>query len=114
MIVHHTALPYGSSGTWEFYSACFGGKSPLLIAFNGYNQSFFMGHLLLDLGPRVGAVALARADAPGLLPPPSSVRLGVPTLVYSLLVFPLGRVLVLPELGRGVGCGVPSADVGER
>lgn len=42
VVYHHTALPYGGLGSWGFQSAYTPGTSPILAAFNAFDQTFFM------------------------------------------------------------------------
>jgi hypothetical protein len=44
VIFHHTSIPYGGLGSWQYISSHHAqGSSPAIIAFNALNQSFFMG-----------------------------------------------------------------------
>ncbi len=42
VIFHHTAIPYGGLGSWDFHSRCFPSISPTLAIFNAMDQTFFM------------------------------------------------------------------------
>ncbi|KAH8884361.1 hypothetical protein GQ53DRAFT_846298 [Thozetella sp. PMI_491] len=95
VIVHHTALPYGGVGSPVFKSAIFPKPSPLLIAFNSVNNSFFMGTFFW-LSGRMTAQSLARSS-PARLVGAKVLRLGVPAIVYTLSIVPLTRLLALPS-----------------
>jgi glucan biosynthesis protein C len=99
VIAHHVAAFYGGSGDFGLESACFKGKSPLLVAFNGFNQSFFMG-LFFWISGRMSAQSLARSQSPYMFLRQKLLRLGVPTLVYSATVVPLEHILRLPTWDR--------------
>jgi glucans biosynthesis protein C len=88
MIVHHTAIAYGGAGAWEFKSSCFPPFSLPLTAFNGINQSFFMGMFFILSGRftrqglsrrRQGNIAFIRSRL---------LRLALPAVVYTLLAEP--------------------------
>lgn len=86
--VHHTALAYGGEGGWIFKSAAFKeSRSPLLIGFTMFNQSFFMG-LFFWISGRVSAQSLERTANPCKFIKNKIWRLGLPTLLYTLLANP--------------------------
>lgn len=98
VVVHHSAIAYGGPGSWGYRSTLFCDRAsePLMI-FNVFNQSFFMGAFFWISG-RMSAEALARpAASTAAFARSKIVRLGVPTLVYSAVVFPLCRLLTLPR-----------------
>ena len=123
VVVHHTAIVYGGPGEWHYHSRLFapGAKDPLLMTFNGYNHSFFMG-LFFWISGRVSAQSMRRAlqgttpklaeENPETRPEdgkkanaagvwafvkPKLLRLGIPAVVYSAAVFPIAVVLSLPK-----------------
>jgi len=95
VIVHHTMLAYGGVGSWEFTSASFRGKNPILMSWNGYNSSYFMG-LFFWISGRMSAQSLARTS-PGVFARSKILRLGVPAVVYSIVAAPLTEVILLPK-----------------
>jgi len=62
VVVHHTAIVYGGPGEWHYHSRLLGQgtRDPLLMTFNGYNHSFFMG-LFFWISGRVSAQSMHRA-----------------------------------------------------
>ncbi|KAI0129649.1 acyltransferase 3 [Xylariales sp. AK1849] len=94
--VHHTALVYGGTGTWPLKSAAFVGQSPLLLGLNVVNQSFFMG-LFFWISGRVSAQSLSRTK-PWPFVRNKLLRLGVPTVVYTLAIAPAVHLVLLPRL----------------
>ena len=76
-------------------SEIFRGRSPILIAFNTVNQSFFMG-LFFWLSGRMSAQSLARSS-PGPFLRDKLVRLGLPALAYTLISVPLTLVIASPH-----------------
>jgi glucans biosynthesis protein C len=122
VIFHHTSNAYSPLGLWGFRSTLFRGENPALVWFNGYNQTFFMG-LFFWISGRVSAQALQRArdkaaagaaarakdDSPAVGTRQAKTagtaaflrnkvkRLGVPTLVYSLAIWPLAGIITAPK-----------------
>ncbi len=76
-------------------SEIFQGRSPILIAFNTINQSFFMG-LFFWLSGRMSAQSLARTS-PGVFLRDKLIRLGLPALAYTLISVPLTLVIASPH-----------------
>ncbi len=99
VLFHHTAITYGGSGDW-YYKAVPAGpqlSSQLLSLFTGFNQAFFMGLFFLLAGyftpgavERHGAAAYMRERA---------LRLGLPLVVYFLVLSPF--TIALAETARG-------------
>jgi glucan biosynthesis protein C len=85
VILHHTALAYGGSGTWSYMEGATDPISPNFLAlFNSVNQAYFMSAFFFLAGfftPRsydrkgAGAFLLDRI-----------IRLGIPMMVYILLI----------------------------
>ncbi|ETS86289.1 hypothetical protein PFICI_00117 [Pestalotiopsis fici W106-1] len=96
--VHHTSIAYGGAGGWPFKSAAFVGASPLILGFNMFNQSFFMG-VFFWISGRVSAQALQRATSLTAFLKNKTLRLAVPTLSYTLIVNPIMHALLQPDLG---------------
>jgi glucans biosynthesis protein C len=95
VIVHHTSLGYGGIGSWYFISSCFTSRPELLLAFNAVNQSFFMG-LFFWISGRMSAQMLGRWS-PSKFIQKKMLRLGLPTLFYTLLVYPITGAIALPN-----------------
>jgi glucans biosynthesis protein C len=95
VIMHHTAIPYGGVGAWNFISGAFDASSPLLSAFNAVNQTFFMG-LFFWISGRVSAQSLARSEPLSFIKS-KCIRLGIPAVVYALIIEPMVRAMVLPR-----------------
>jgi peptidoglycan/LPS O-acetylase OafA/YrhL len=99
VLFHHTAITYGASGDW-YYTEVHTGRdlsSSLLSLFTGFNQAFFMGLFFLLAGyftpgalERHGAPAYARERG---------LRLGLPLIVYFLLLSPV--TIALAATARG-------------
>ncbi|KAJ0116090.1 hypothetical protein J7T55_005036 [Diaporthe amygdali] len=101
VIVHHTAIPYGGAGNWQFRSQLIGKDflSQPLILFNGFNQSFFMG-LFFWISGRMSAQALSKpkASTAGFLGG-RLVRLGIPTILNTIFGPPLVACLAQGRVG---------------
>ncbi|KAL1860288.1 hypothetical protein Daus18300_009343 [Diaporthe australafricana] len=95
VIVHHTAIPYGGAGNWQFRSQLFDKdllSQPLLL-FNGFNQSFFMG-LFFWISGRMSAQALSKPGASKAeFLRAKLIRLGIPTILNTILGPPLATCL---------------------
>jgi peptidoglycan/LPS O-acetylase OafA/YrhL len=99
VLFHHASITYGASGDW-YYTEVHTGRdltSLLLSLFTGLNQAFFMGLFFLLAGyftpgavERHGTAAYMRERA---------LRLGLPLIVYFLLVSP--ATMALAATGRG-------------
>lgn len=89
VVVHHAAITYGASGDWFFRERTADGStvSLLLTFLCAVNQSFFMGMFFLIAGYFTPG-ALQR-KGPGRFLRERLVRLGVPALVFGLVVGPL-------------------------
>lgn len=100
VLFHHTAITYGASGDWYYTEAHTGRDftSQLLSLFAGFNQAFFMGLFFLLAGyftpgavERHGTPAYARERM---------LRLGLPLIVYFLLLSPFTIALAATARGR--------------
>ncbi len=94
VLFHHAAITYGASGDWYYKEVRTGPdlSSQLLSLFSGFNQAFFMGLFFLLAGyftlgavERHGAAVYIRERA---------VRLGLPLIIYFLLLSPATMALV--------------------
>jgi peptidoglycan/LPS O-acetylase OafA/YrhL len=100
VVFHHTAITYGAIGGW-YYKEIEPSASPsglLLILFCTINQAWFMGLFFLLAGyftppayDRHGARGFVRERL---------IRLGIPLLVYFLLLHPLTEALAQTAKGR--------------
>jgi glucans biosynthesis protein C len=93
VIAHHTALVYGGSGSVHIRNVYFVQPSPILIAINAINQSFFMGTFFWISG-RMSAQSLSKT-IPSRFVLSKLIRLGIPTIVCTLFIQPLGGVVAL-------------------
>ncbi|EXK25357.1 hypothetical protein FOMG_17969 [Fusarium oxysporum f. sp. melonis 26406] len=114
VITGHTAIVYGSGGQWPIRSATVPpGTNPPLVAFSGFNQTFCMA-LFFWVSGRMSAQSMQRAVSPkggnasgvAAFVRAKLWRLGIPTAVYSIAVYPIAHVLVLPhwDIGTIAGC----------
>ncbi len=103
VVLHHTAITYGGSGGW-FYREVRDGGTPtslLLTVFCAINQSFFMGMFFLLAGYFAPA-SLARKGV-RLFVWDRLVRLGIPLLVFGIVLGPLTVALADIPAGGPVG-----------
>ncbi len=100
VVFHHTALTYGAIGGWYYQEIPPGPNvsSLLLVLFCTTNQAWFMGLFFLLAGyytpvafERRGALAFLRGRL---------FRLGLPLVVYALLLHPLTVALARTAKGR--------------
>lgn len=91
VVVHHVSIVYGGAGGWYWK------ESPeldhSLVAFNAVNQSFFMGLFFLLAG--YFSIISLRQHGVSLFVRGRAVRLGIPLLVYFLLISPLTVALAI-------------------
>jgi peptidoglycan/LPS O-acetylase OafA/YrhL len=86
VVFHHAAITYGAEGGWYVYAAR-QGSSPLLVLFCTVNQAFFMGFFFLLAGYFTPGAYDRKGARRFVLD--RLVRLGVPLLVFGLLLDPL-------------------------
>ena len=89
VILHHTAITYGASGGW-FYRELAPGpslSSQLLTLFCAVNQAYFMGFFFLLAG-RFTPTSL-KDKGPGDFLKNRLLRMGIPLLVFGLVLGPL-------------------------
>jgi len=100
LLFHHSAITYGGSGDWYYKESHTGYalSTSLLSLFAGFNQAFFMGLFFLLAGyftpgslERHGAASYMRERA---------LRLGLPLIVYFLLLSPVTMSLAATARGR--------------
>ncbi|HXZ17124.1 MAG TPA: acyltransferase, partial [Roseiarcus sp.] len=100
VLFHHAAITYGASGDWYYTEVRPGSglSSQLMSLFTGFNQAFFMGLFFLLAGyftpgavKRRGAAAFMRERA---------LRLGLPLIVYFLILSPATMALAATARGR--------------
>jgi peptidoglycan/LPS O-acetylase OafA/YrhL len=94
VVLHHTAITYGGSGGW-FYRELLPSDthtSRLLSLFLAINQSYFMGLFFLIAGYFTPA-AVERHGVPAFVRD-RLIRLGVPLLVFAVLIGPATVALV--------------------
>lgn len=95
VVLHHVAIAYGGSGGWYWREQPNASSLPLVLL-NAFNQSYFMGFFFLLAGyytpPSFERKGARRYVLDRLL------RLGVPLLVYFLLLSPL--TIALSHMSR--------------
>ncbi|KAJ6441205.1 Acyltransferase 3 [Purpureocillium lavendulum] len=104
VVVHHTSTSYGGPGQGTYLSALVATASPAstmpLLALNALDQSFFMG-LFFWISGRVSAQSLQRADEASRtrwgFVRSKLLRLGLPSVVYTLALQPIELVAALPS-----------------
>ncbi|GAB1479474.1 acyltransferase [Paracoccaceae bacterium] len=96
VILHHAAITYGASGSW-FYKATEATNLPLTFL-AAVNQAFFMG-LFFMISGALAPVSLERKGATAFLSD-RAIRLGVPVLVFGLLLGPLTVALASAPVGE--------------
>ncbi|KAF7504999.1 hypothetical protein GJ744_001520 [Endocarpon pusillum] len=95
VIFHHTAIVYGGVGGWGFKPLCFPAASLALTAFNAINQTFFMGTFFFLSGHFTRQSMSRSSKSKADLIRSRLLRLGVPTLLHTLLVDPTLKALVM-------------------
>ncbi|MGP0061881.1 MAG: acyltransferase family protein [Beijerinckiaceae bacterium] len=93
VLFHHSALTYGAIGGWYYHEVQPDGtpSAELLKVFCAVNQAYFMGLFFLIAGYLTPA-AVARNGAWAYLTE-RTLRLGVPLLVFSLVIGPMAIAL---------------------
>lgn len=113
VIAHHTAITYGGAGSWFYREVTDAGRpsSLLLTLFCAVNQSFFMGMFFLLAGYFTPGSLQRKGLRRFLLD--RGVRLGVPLLVFGVVLGPMAIALgnipkgqsVLASWGNLLGSG---------
>jgi glucans biosynthesis protein C len=89
VICHHAAVTYSHVGSWYYQD---GPEPPILtklpfIAFESYNQAYFMGLLFFVAGYFVPRAFDSKG--PGRFLRDRAIRLGIPSLIYMLILHPV-------------------------
>ncbi|KAF7375950.1 Acyltransferase 3 [Mycena sanguinolenta] len=93
VIFHHAALAFGGIGSWPYVSPYHPSKSsPILSLFVAVNQSYFMG-MLFFLSGHLSAQSASRKSWTAFCADKLK-RIGLPAVVYTLVVHPLVLILV--------------------
>jgi surface polysaccharide O-acyltransferase-like enzyme len=93
VILHHAAIAYGGSGDWPVKDPAVDEFSPIFLTFfTAVNQSYFMSAFFLLAG-YFTPQALERKGAHSFLQD-RLARLGVPLVVYSILIINFNQVLL--------------------
>ena len=100
VVFHHTAITYGAPGGWFYIERApdASSASALLTAFVAVNQAFFMGLFFLLAG-YFTTPALA-SKGPSAFVRGRLLRLGLPLLVFGLVLGPLTVALAGTARGR--------------
>ena len=101
VLLHHTAITYGASGSWFYNELHPSGKSSslLLTLFVATNQAYFMGFFFLLAGYFTPA-SLERKGYGKFLGDRFS-RLGLPLLAFIFILGPFTAALVAAYQGKG-------------
>jgi len=101
VILHHTAITYGASGSWFYNELHVSGELPsiLLTLFVATNQAYFMGFFFL----------LAGYFTPGSIERKGYrqfigdrfTRLGIPLLAFIFILGPITAAMVAAQEGKG-------------
>ncbi len=102
VILHHVAIVYGGSGGW-YWRELENASNPLLVMFNAFNQSFFMGFFFL-LSGYYTTRSFEKKGARKFLKD-RFLRLGLPLLVYFFLISPFTIALARTGQGHGLWTG---------
>jgi peptidoglycan/LPS O-acetylase OafA/YrhL len=99
VVLHHTAITYGADGLWYYREVVPDGSpgSKLLTLMCGVDQAFFMGLLFLLAGYFLPG-SLARHGMLGYVKE-RLLRLGIPILVFGLVIGPATIALGLTAKG---------------
>jgi len=101
VILHHTAITYGASGSWFYNELHASGQisSILLTLFCATNQAYFMGFFFLLAGYFTPG-SLERKGY-GQFIGDRFTRLGIPLLVFIFILGPLTAAMVASHDGKG-------------
>ena len=99
VVLHHTAITYGAMGAWYYKEIPTDGSlsSLLLVFFCTVNQAWFMGLFFLLAGYYTPAALQAKGAWHYLRD--RLLRLGIPLLVYGLVIGP--ATIALAQTARG-------------
>ncbi|HTM16098.1 MAG TPA: acyltransferase family protein, partial [Terracidiphilus sp.] len=101
VILHHTAITYGASGSWFYNELHVSGSLPsiLLTLFCATNQAYFMGFFFLLAG-YFTPNSLQRKGY-GWFIGDRFTRLGIPLLAFIFILGPLTAAMVAAHDGKG-------------
>ena len=101
VILHHTAITYGASGSWFYNELHVSGELPsiLLTLFVATNQAYFMGFFFLLAGYFTPG-SLERKGY-GQFIGDRFTRLGIPLLAFIFILGPLTAAMVAGHDGKG-------------
>jgi len=101
VILHHTAITYGASGSWFYNELHVSGELPsiLLTLFVATNQAYFMGFFFLLAGYFTPG-SLERKGY-GQFIGDRFIRLGIPLLAFIFILGPLTAAMVAAHDGKG-------------
>lgn len=102
VILHHVAISYGGAGGW-YWREQPNGSQPLLILFNAFNQSYFMGFFFLLAGYYTPASVERKGAGRYLVD--RLVRLGLPLVVYFFFLSTLTIALDRTTQGHAFWAG---------
>ncbi|CAG7614868.1 acyltransferase family protein [Paenibacillus allorhizosphaerae] len=98
VVLHHTAIVYGGSGSWPYYEHQDSTLANVLLTmFTAVNQSFFMG-LFFFISGYVTPASYDRQGGGNFLKA-RLFRYGIPLLFYMLAIVPLLRYAVSGYIG---------------
>lgn len=96
LVIHqHAAVAYGGAGAMPPHSACFDKSHPAMLPILGINASYGMGTLFW-LSGRMSAKSITKSKDWDFVKA-KLMRLGIPTLLYSVFVDPLQAVTLTPR-----------------
>jgi glucan biosynthesis protein C len=99
VVLHHLAITYGAPGDW-YYRDTQGNQVAYfaLLPLVAFNQAFFMGFFFLIAGYFTAASLARKRAAPFLRE--RSLRLGVPLLLYAMVLNPLLVATIQANTGQ--------------
>lgn len=88
VIFHHTSIPYGGLGSWQYISPQHvQGSSLIITTFNAINQTYFMG-LFFYLSGKMSSQSLKRRKSTRGFLKTKWLKLGIPVMVYTFFGLP--------------------------
>ena len=102
VIATHTAITYGGTGSWYFITAAAGTLAPaVLTMLTVLNQAFFMGAFILLSAYFIPGSLLRKG--PGKFARDRLVRLGIPLLIWVVLLDPVLEYIGFSATGKDLG-----------
>lgn len=93
VIVHHSSIAFGGSGSWEVMDPSVDSISPIFLTFfTAVNQSYFMSGFFLLAGYFTPQSLKKKGPTSFLID--RLIRLGIPLLVYTTLIININQLLV--------------------